>query len=91
MGYQNKILSIKDIKTLRFLIELDLAINELNEIFISNRKPNADSIIAKVTLKIADNYDSDLNKYNIFHRATDYVNFKDLDFEMLTIIKVKCC
>ncbi|MGC1206108.1 MAG: carboxypeptidase-like regulatory domain-containing protein [Flavobacteriaceae bacterium] len=82
LGYQNKILSIKDIKTLRFLIELDLAINELNEIFISNRKPNADSIIAKVTLKIADNYDSDLNKYNIFHRATDYVNFKNLDFEI---------
>ena len=82
LGYQNKILSIRDFKTLNFIIELEEAINQLNEVFISNRKPNVDSIIAKVKMKIADNYDSELNKYNIFHRTTDYVNFKSLDFEI---------
>lgn len=82
LGYQNKILSIQEIKNLNFLIALEEAVNQLNEVFISNKKPNADSIIAKVKLKIADNYDSNLNKYNIFHRTTDYVDFKSLDFEI---------
>lgn len=82
LGYQTKVLSIQDIKSLNFTIELEEAINELNEVFISNRKPNADSIITKVKLKITDNYDLKLNKFNIFHRTTDYIDFKNLDFEI---------
>ena len=82
LGYQTKTLSIQNIKDANSLIELDEAINQLNEVFISNRKPNADSIIAKVKLKITENYDSNLNKFNIFHRTTDYIDFENLDFEI---------
>ena len=82
MGYQNKTLNLQDLKSQNFIIKLEEAINQLNEVFISNKKLNADDIIAKVKLNIANNYDSNLNKYSIFHRNTDYVDFKSLDFEI---------
>ena len=82
MGYQTKTLSIQNIKDASFLIELDEAINQLNEVFISNKAPNADSIIAKVRAKIPENYSHELKKHNIFHRTTESVDFKSLDFEI---------
>lgn len=82
LGYKNKTLTIKDIKSLNFIIELDETINELNEVYISNKAPNADSIIAKVKAKLKDNYKCDLTQYNIFNRTTDHVDFKILEFEI---------
>lgn len=82
LGYQTKTLSIQNIKDTDFLIELDEAINQLSEVFISNKAPNVDSIIAKVRANISKNYSHELNKYNIFHRSTESVDFKSLDFEI---------
>ncbi|WP_298239030.1 carboxypeptidase-like regulatory domain-containing protein [uncultured Algibacter sp.] len=82
LGYQNKTLSIQDIRSLNFVITLDEAVNKLNEVYISNSKPNADSIIARVKARINKNYDNNLNKYTIFYRTTDYVDFKSLDFKI---------
>ena len=82
LGYQNKTLNIQDIKTLNFIIPLEEAINQLNEVYISNKVPNANAIIAKVKEKLDNNYKPNLNKYNIFHRRTGYANFKSLDFEI---------
>ena len=89
MGYKNKILTIQDLKLLNYKIELEEAINQLNEVYISNKVPNADSIITKVKSKLAINYDNNLNKYNIFRRATDYANFKNLEFEIEKASQVK--
>ena len=89
LGYQNKELSLEDIKTLNFIIELNEAINELGEVYISNKNPNADSIIAKVKSRLTTNYKSNLNKYNIFRRTTDYVDFKNLKFEIEKASHVK--
>ncbi len=83
MGYQSKTIDVKDLSPLKnCLIELEEAINELSEVFISTKPPNVDSIIAKVKLKIKDNYDGELNRYTIFHRTTDHINFKSLEFEI---------
>ena len=82
MGYKDKILSIKDIKLLDLIIELEEAINQLDEVYISNKAPNADSIIARVKAKLSENYNYDLNQYDIFHRTTDHVDFKSLEFEI---------
>ncbi|PWH81513.1 hypothetical protein DIS18_14625 [Algibacter marinivivus] len=89
LGYQNKELSLEDIKTLNFIIKLDEAINELGEVYISNKNPNADSIISKVKSRLTSNYKSTLNKYNIFRRTTDYVDFKNLKFEIEKASHVK--
>jgi len=82
LGYQEKTISIEDIKALNFIIPLEEAINQLNEVYISNRVPNADSIMARVRAKISENYSNELNKYSIFHRITEAVDFKSLDFEI---------
>ncbi|MBP0903637.1 carboxypeptidase-like regulatory domain-containing protein [Mariniflexile gromovii] len=82
LGYKSETLTIKDLKANNYVIKLHEAFNQLDEIYISNKRPNADDIIAKVREKINDNYDFTLNKYNIFYRATDYANFKNLDFEI---------
>ena len=78
LGYQNKTISIQKIKDLNFIIKLEEAINQLDEVYISNKVPNADSIITKVKSKLAINYNSNLNKYTIFRRTTNYVDFKNL-------------
>lgn len=89
LGYQTKTVSIQDIKSLNFLIELDEAINELNEVYLSNKTPNADAIIAKVRANISKNYSNELNTYNIFHRNTESVDFKSLEFEIEKASHVK--
>lgn len=89
MGYENKTITIAAIKALNFVIELKEAINQLDEVFISNKAPNADSIIAKVKAKLADNYNFDLQQYNIFKRSTDHVDFKSLEFEIDKASNVK--
>ncbi|MDO5981146.1 carboxypeptidase-like regulatory domain-containing protein [Flavivirga spongiicola] len=89
MGYQNKTLSIKAIKGFNFVVPLEAAINQLNEVYISNKRPNADSIIARTKAKLGENYDINLNKYNIFYRGTEYANFKSLDFEIEKASHVK--
>ncbi|WP_303319027.1 carboxypeptidase-like regulatory domain-containing protein [Flavivirga abyssicola] len=89
LGYQNKTLSIADIESLNFIIPLETAINQLSEVYISNKRPNVDSIIARVNAKLSENYDISLNKYDIFYRSTDYVNFKNLDFDIEKALHVK--
>ena len=82
LGYQNKTLHIEDFKALKNVIALEEAINQLSEVYISNKIPNADSIISKVNRNLSHNYEMNLNKYNIFYRTTDYVDFKNLNFEI---------
>lgn len=82
MGYENKTLTIAAIKKLNFSIELQQAINKLDEVFISTTAPNANTIIAKVKAKIVDNYNLDLQHYNVFKRSTYNADFKNLEFEI---------
>lgn len=89
MGYQNKTLTIKELIILNYNVELEESINQLGEVFISSKALNADSIIAKTKSKLTSNYNHELNKYNIFRRITDKVNFKNLTFEIEKASHVK--
>ncbi|WP_170179682.1 carboxypeptidase-like regulatory domain-containing protein [Flavivirga rizhaonensis] len=89
LGYQNKELSIAAIEALNFIIPLETAINQLSEVYISNKRPNVDSIIARVNAKLDENYDINLKTYNIFYRSTDYAKFKSLDFDIEKASRVK--
>ncbi|AUP77782.1 carboxypeptidase-like regulatory domain-containing protein [Flavivirga eckloniae] len=89
IGYQSKTLTLETIRALDFVVSLDEAINQLNEVYISNKKPNADSIIARAKMKLSENYDITLNSHNIFYRATYYGDFKKLDFEIEKASHVK--
>ncbi|MDO5988628.1 carboxypeptidase-like regulatory domain-containing protein [Flavivirga amylovorans] len=89
LGYENKVLSIAAMEALNFIIPLEPAINQLNEVYISNKRPNVDSIIAKVNAKLNENYDINLKTYNVFYRTTDYAKFKSLDFDIEKASHVK--
>ncbi|WP_242134818.1 carboxypeptidase-like regulatory domain-containing protein [Aestuariivivens marinum] len=82
MGYQAKYISIETIKSLNYIIPLEEALNQLDEVYLSNKKPNIDSIMARVRQNISKNYNYDLNTYRLFYRSTDHIDFKHLDFEI---------
>ncbi len=84
LGYKNKSLNIKEIKSLNQLITLEELINELNTVYVSNKKPNADSIITKARQKLSENYENKLYKHEIFSRETVYMDFDKLEF---TVVK----
>ncbi|AXT19966.1 carboxypeptidase-like regulatory domain-containing protein [Flavobacteriaceae bacterium AU392] len=82
LGYESKVISVEDIKNNNFVIILQEAINTLEEVYINETKPNVDSIIAKVNLHLKDNYSSGYSSHEIFYRATNFTDFKKLDFEV---------
>ncbi|HEX9828092.1 MAG TPA: carboxypeptidase-like regulatory domain-containing protein, partial [Flavobacteriaceae bacterium] len=82
LGYKSKVLSIDDIIVNNNVIALEEAINELNTVYISNKRPNADSIIARVRQRLSENYGTKLYKHEVFSRETAYIDFKDLNFDV---------
>ncbi len=82
LGYKSKNFSIDDIKKNNNIISLEEAINELNTVYISNKRPNVDSIIARTRQRLTENYGTNLYKYELFSRQTAYIDFKDLNFEV---------
>ncbi|WP_370476860.1 carboxypeptidase-like regulatory domain-containing protein [Tamlana flava] len=89
MGYATNNISISEIKKASNIIALSEALNQLDEVYLINKAPNADSIIAKVKRNIPKNYDYELNKYQVFRRNSDYVDFKNLEFEIEKASHVK--
>lgn len=89
LGYKNKTIAIQEIKNQKFRIVLEESINELNTVFISSKKPNADSIVAKARQNISKNYNTKLYKHEIFSRETAYMDFDRLDFEIEKASHVK--
>ena len=80
LGYKNKTLSIEAIKAQNFIIALEESINELTTVYISSKKPNADSIIALARQNLSKNYANKLYKHEVFSRETAIIDFKKLDF-----------
>ena len=82
LGYKSKTLSFDELVSIDYVIVLEEALNELNTVYISNKRPNADTIIARVRKKLEENYKSTLYKHEIFSRETAYVDFENLNFEV---------
>ncbi|OBQ55331.1 carboxypeptidase-like regulatory domain-containing protein [Tamlana sp. s12] len=82
LGFEQKTIPVDQIKTEHAIIELKTAINQLDEVIISNKPLNAESIIAKVRENISSNYKNHLINHGIFSRTTNYADFKKLDFEI---------
>ncbi|WP_040282020.1 carboxypeptidase-like regulatory domain-containing protein [Psychroserpens damuponensis] len=89
LGYQTLTISVEDLEANNFKIQLEPAVNELNAIYLTNSKPNVDSIIARVNRNLIKNYQNDALSYNFFYRETSYTNFDNLDLEIKKSSKVK--
>lgn len=89
LGYKKQVFKIEHIKSNNYIIELEPSINELNTVYLSSSKPNADSIIAKVVRNLSKNYKTENIQHKLFYRETSYMDFDNLDFEIEKASHVK--
>ncbi|WP_456440189.1 carboxypeptidase-like regulatory domain-containing protein [Psychroserpens sp.] len=82
LGFEPITIRLDDIKNSNYIIRLKSAINELDTVYLSNSKPNVDSIISKVNRNLKMNYKSDSLSYKLFYRETAYVDFKNLNLKV---------
>jgi len=82
LGFIKKEISFEDIEANNFSITLAEAINELGEVFLTNKQANADSIIIKVKQNIENNYKNSLIKHELFSRFSSLSSFNKIDFDL---------
>ncbi len=82
LGYNSLTIYINDIISSKNVILLQPAINELETVYLSNSKPNVDSIISRVKRNLKANYKSDSLSYTFFQRSTSYFDFDELDIDV---------
>ncbi len=82
LGYEKKTVALNELSPEGNVVKLKEAVVRLDEVFLSNKVPDADAIIALVRQHIEDNYRPGLKRHHIFSRETDYVDFEEMDFEV---------
>ena len=76
LGFVNRHLTVSEMKKLDFTIKLTPAVYELNDVAVSNIKPNPYEIMANVKANLERNYNTGetANKDKLFYRKSE--NFK---------------
>ncbi|NNK83694.1 MAG: hypothetical protein HKO92_11275, partial [Flavobacteriaceae bacterium] len=82
LGFSSVMLSIEDIINSNNIIVLKEYLEILDQVYVSNAKPNANEIIKKVNENLNKNYSHTERKYNLFFRSTTLVDFNTLNFEI---------
>jgi hypothetical protein len=84
LGYVNQQLTVGTLKKQDFEIALAPGIFELNDVKVSNEKPNPYEIMANVKANLSTNYKSDgaPSKDVIFYRQSDYFKPKIIEVEI---------
>lgn len=82
LGYETITPLIDDINANDNIIVLDAAINVLDQVYISNKKIDADTLIARVKANIRSNYAQNLVMHNFFIRHSNKFRFTNVDFNL---------
>lgn len=82
LGYLTQSLTFKDLKSKKYNIALDEAVNQLSTVYISNKLPNVDSIMKRVQANLKQNYNTALTKNTIFSRQTAYFKPNKVEIEI---------
>lgn len=82
LGYEELKITVEDIRSNNYKIELKSAVNQLNEVIISNKLPSIDSIIARTKRNFYNNHNLDLTLLEVFSRQTNYFDFEDFEFDI---------
>ena len=84
LGYVNRQLTVGELKNLQNIIKLEPAVFEINEVNVSNVKPNANQIMANVNANLANNYTGDgpAKKDMLFYRKSSAFKPSTLDVEI---------
>ncbi len=82
LGYLTQTISFQQLKSKNFVISLDESVNELNTVYVTNTRPNVDSIMKRVQANLKQNYNSALTKNKIFSRQTQFFKPDDVAIEI---------
>lgn len=82
MGYQTKNMSMKEFQAGNNLIKLNEAVNQLDTVYITNKLPSVDSIMARVNRNLVKNYQYSNVKQTLFTRETAYFKANDLTVDI---------
>ena len=84
LGYQNRQVTVKELKDRQLVVSLEAGIVELENVNVSNIKPNALSIMAEVKKHLNQHYKSELQptKNKVFFRQTNALKPSILNFDI---------
>jgi hypothetical protein len=82
LGYKELKVTVEDIRANNYKIELETAVNQLNEVIVSNKLPAIDSIIVRVRNNFYNNHNLNLTALDVFSRQTNYFDFEDFEFDV---------
>lgn len=80
MGFEKIGLELQEFSSKTY--KLNEHVNELYEVYLTNKPLTIDSIMYYVNRNLKRNYKPDLVSYDIFSRRTEYIVGKDADFEI---------
>ena len=81
LGFEKSMLLLKDFSEKNYILKEQ--INELSEVFVTNKNLGIDSIMYYVKTNIDKNYNYKGNEYNIFSRKTEFIEGENANFEIL--------
>ena len=82
MGYQTEDITLNELEGNQFKIRLREAVNQLNTVYLQNKMPNVDSIMARAHRHLNKNYVIGNTKQTIFTRKTTYFKGKKIDVDI---------
>lgn len=84
LGYQNRQMTVKELKNQQLIVSLQAGIVELENVNVSNIKPDALSIMAEVKKHLNQHYKSELQpvKNKVFFRETSALKPSVLNFDI---------
>ncbi len=82
MGYQTQTISIKKLSNENNVIKLNESVNQLNTVYITNKLPSVDSIMARVNRNLNKNYQFSNVKQTLFTRETAYFKANKLSMDI---------
>ena len=82
MGYLTQNITIKELQSKNYIVKLTEAVNQLNTVYLTNKVPSVDSIIARVNRNLTKNYNFSDLKYTLFSRETVFFKANNLDVDI---------
>ncbi|MBT0608563.1 carboxypeptidase-like regulatory domain-containing protein [Aequorivita echinoideorum] len=82
MGYLSQTVTLKKLREKNHIIRLSEALNQLSTVYVSNQRPNADSIMQRVRKNLPSNYISGNTKYKLFKRQSSFFKPSSVEIEI---------
>jgi len=80
LGFDKTMILLENFTSKEYI--LNEQINELSEVYLTNKSLSIDSIMIYVKNNLKKNYRFQLNEFNLFSRKTEYIRGKNVNFEI---------